>query len=96
MDATKIVTKLLRLAAESIESNRVSLDDEEIGEMIAMFSHRKINIEQTCQRYGISRATLNRWQENGKLPPFRKDSGGKVYLWQDEADRCVSAYENGR
>lgn len=27
MDATKIVTKLLRLAAESIESNRVSLDD---------------------------------------------------------------------
>lgn len=96
MDATKIVTKLLRLAAESIEANRVSLDDEEISEMIAMFSHRKINIEQTCQRYGISRATLNRWQESGKLPPFRKDSGGKVYLWQDEADRCISAYEDGK
>lgn len=94
MNATKVVARLLKLAAESIEANRLSLDDEEISEMIAMFSHRKINIEQTCQRYGISRATLNRWQECGKLPPFMKDSGGKAYLWQDVADKSVSDYEN--
>lgn len=89
---TKIAAMVLRTAASTIEANESELDDDEIKELVLFFTHRKINIEQTCQRYGISRATLNRWQGCGKLPPFHKDSGGKMFLWQDEADRSIAAW----
>lgn len=90
---SKVVARLLRTAATTIETDEGALDDEEIHEIILLFTHRKLNIEQTCQRYGISRATLNRWQDSGKLPPFHKDSGGKMYLWQDEADRSIEEWD---
>lgn len=89
---SKIAARLLRTAATTIESGEDELDDDEIREIILLFTHRKLNIEQICQRYGISRATLNRWQECGKLPQFRKDSGGKMFLWQDEADGAIAQW----
>lgn len=53
---------------------------------------RKLYIEQICQRYGITRATLNRWQQKGKLPPFRHEASRKSYILLSEADRSVKDY----
>lgn len=90
----KTIAKILRGVATMFEQDRCGLDDDELAEVVAMFTHRKMNIEQTCHYYGISRATLNRWQQSGKIPPFRKDCGGKDYLYQDECDESVRKYEN--
>lgn len=70
------------------------LPQEKRMEIIEKFVDRKIGIEQICQRYGITRATLNRWQRKGKLPSFRKDCGGKDYLFTGEADEWVRRWEN--
>lgn len=87
-----MIVKMLRSAADQIEEGSCGMDDEELLAMSEFFMRRKINIEQICQRYGITRATLNRWQQKGKLPHFHKDSGGKDYLFSDEADECVSRW----
>ena len=92
MNNPHIIAKLLRQMADKIDSGQCGLDDEEMIAIGSMILHRKINIEQTCQHFGISRATLNRWQQCGKLPPFRKDSGGKDFLWLDEAEETVRDY----
>lgn len=89
----KLCAKILREAADRIELGKCGLDDDELRAMATMFAHRKLNIEQTCQHFGISRATLNRWQQSGKLPEFKKDSGGKDYLWMDEAEETVERWE---
>lgn len=88
----KIVARMLKDTAEKIDNGSCGLDEEELIALCSMFLHRKINIEQTCQHFGVSRATLNRWQQCGKLPPFHKDCGGKDYLWLDEAEEYVEAW----
>lgn len=90
----KTIAHLLRSVATMFDNDQCGLDDEEMAEVVAMFTHRKMNIEQTCQYFGISRATLNRWQQSGKLPQFRKDCGGKDYLYQDECDEYIAKYNN--
>lgn len=88
-----MVARMLQQTAEDIKEGRFSLDDDEILEISSFLTRRKLNIEQICQQFGISRATLNRWQQEGKLPRFRKDSGGKCYLWLDECRTAVLAWE---
>lgn len=61
-------------------------------EIASALVDRKLYIEQICQRYGITRATLNRWQQKGKLPPFRHEASRKSYILLSEADRSVKDY----
>ena len=89
-----LIARMLRQVADKIDNGSCGLDDEEMLAIGQMMVHRKLNIEQVCQHFGISRATLNRWQQCGKLPPFRKDSGGKDFLWLDEAEEAVNEYES--
>lgn len=91
--STKLYAKILRDAADRIDKDACGLDNDELMEVATIFVHKKMNIEQTCQHFNISRATLNRWQQSGKLPEFRKDSGGKDYLWMDEAEEAVEKWE---
>lgn len=93
MIPNRVVASTLRMYADKIEKNEWGLDDEEMQSLVATMFNRKRNIEQICQDYGISRATLNRWQEKGKLPPFHKDSGGKYYLYSNEADAAIRRWE---
>lgn len=89
----KLFAKILRDAADRIDKGSCGLDDDELMAVAQMMVHRKMNIEQTCQHFGVSRATINRWQQCGKLPEFKKDSGGKDYLWMDEAEEAVETWE---
>lgn len=65
---------------------------DKILEIASALVDRKLYIEQICQRYGITRATLNRWQQKGKLPPFRHEASRKSYILLSEADRSVKDY----
>lgn len=65
---------------------------DKILDIASALVDRKLYIEQICQRYGITRATLNRWQQKGKLPPFRHEASRKSYILLSEADRFVKDY----
>lgn len=65
---------------------------DKILDIATVIVDRKLYIEQICQRYGITRATLNRWQQKGKLPPFRHEASRKSYILLSEADRSVKDY----
>lgn len=82
----KLVGKLLIDAGNRIINGTCGLDDDEILALSSTLLHRKLNIEQTCQTYGFSRATLFRKIERGEFPKPHKDSGGKEYFWQDEIE----------
>lgn len=82
----KLLGKLVIEAGERIRDGKCGLDDEEILELSKTILHRKLNIEQTCQEYGFSRATLYRKIESGEFPEPHKDPGGKEYFWQDEIE----------
>lgn len=92
MDAHRTAAKIFYKIAELIENGGLGLEDEELLAICETMARRKLNIEKVCQRYGITRATLNRWQQKGKLPPFHKDSGGKDYLFSDEADNYIARW----
>lgn len=94
MITNRLISKELRDIADRIDDGTCGVDDEE-GQMIySAMMNRKMNIEKICQTYGISRATLNRWQNKGKLPPFRKDSGGKDYLFSLEIEESLKRWNS--
>lgn len=82
----KLVGNLLINIGEKIKNGDCGLDDEEIKELSTMILHRKLNIEQVCNEYGFSRATLYRKIQSGEFPKPHKDPGGKEYFWQDEIE----------
>lgn len=86
-----IILKLFKDAYDKIESDTCSLDDDEIIDIANMLTHRKLNIEQTCNYLNTSRATLNRMIIDGRIPPARKDTGGNKYWYQDELDVYIEA-----
>lgn len=82
----KVVAKMLRHLAEVIERGQCGMDDEEIATVAQMLTHRKITIEQAAQYLNISRPTLYRRIAEEKIPPPRKEPGGKEYYWLDELE----------
>lgn len=89
----KMIAKMLRQLADRVENGQCGLDADELMEVGAMIAHRKMNIEQVCVHYGISRPTFYRWVESGKLPQPKKDNGDKEYLWLDEVETSVETWE---
>lgn len=85
----KLIGKLLIEVGNKIIDGSCGLDDEEILSISSTILHRKLNIEQTCQVYGFSRATLFRKIANKEFPKPHKDSGGKEYFWQDEIEMFI-------
>lgn len=62
-------------------------------EIAEKFVDRKLYEEDICNRYGISRPTIYRWQKQGKLPKFRHEGGKKNYIFLVEADNAVRTHE---
>lgn len=89
----KLFAKILRDAADRIDAGSCGLDEDELMSVAQMFTHRKMNIEQLGQYFNVSRATIYRWEDKGKLPEFRKDCGDKEYLFLDEAEEAVTKWE---
>lgn len=85
----KLVGNLLIKIGEKIKNGECGLDDDEIKELSTMILHRKLNLEQVCNEYGFSRATLYRKIQSGEFPKPHKDAGGKEYFWQDEIEDCL-------
>lgn len=83
LEETEIVSALSRLD---------KIPRDKMLDIASALVERKLYIEQICQRYGITRATLNRWQQKGKLPPFRHEASRKSYILLSEADRSVKDY----
>ena len=84
------IANLLRIFADSIEQMKGGLYDEEILAIASLLTNRKMSIEQTAQRYGVSRATVYRWIDAGKLPRPHKEPGGKEYMILNECDEYLS------
>jgi len=99
----------LKQIANDLESVDCGLSDDELKRSIAKFNslptekkaeiaekiiNRKLYEEDIIARYGISRPTMYRWIEKGKLPPFHSEGGKKNYLFAIEADEAVSKYES--
>lgn len=34
-----------------------------------------LSVKQMCQRYGVVRSTITRWEGNGRIPPRKNPSG---------------------
>lgn len=86
----KLIGKLIIESGEKIRDGKCGLDDEELLEIGKLVLHRKLNIEQTCSEYGMSRATLSRKVSSGEFPKPHKDPGGKEYFWQDEIETKIN------
>lgn len=89
----KTILKILQNTYDKIEADTCGLDEDEIMSIVNVLSHVKINIEQTCKHLNCSRATLGRMIVDGRVPPPKKDVGGKEYWYQDELDAHIKAYK---
>lgn len=67
-----------------IKNDQCGLDDEEIESLVKIVSHRKRYIADVCEMMGCCQKTLENMVEDGRLPEWRKEPGGKKYMWEDE------------
>ena len=66
---------------------------EEMARIAEAIIDRKMYEESICLKYGISRPTMYRWMEKGKLPcRFRKDGQGKKFLFESECDEALEKW----
>lgn len=84
----------LGLLSDGIKDGRIKVSKRAMKIISAVFGLDIMYIEEICQHYGISRATHSRWVECGKLPPLRKDSGGKKYNYLHECEEALSLWNN--
>ena len=78
-----------------ILQDKCELDDLECGELFLALGHRKMDIEQVCHHYDISRATLDRKIKSGEFPEPHKEAGGKKYFWFDEIETKINQSGKG-
>lgn len=76
--------KILLDAVDRIDNNTCGMSLDDIIETFGPVIRKKLNAEQVCEHYGISRATLTRWMSSGKIPEPHKEPGGKIYWFADE------------
>lgn len=76
--------KILLDAVDRIDNNTCGMSLDDIIETFGPIIRKKLNAEQVCEHYGISRATLTRWISSGKIHEPHKEPGGKIYWFADE------------
>lgn len=89
MISKSIIGKLLIDIGTRILHDECELDEDECNEVFLALGHKKMDIEQVCHHYGISRATLDRKIKNGEFPAPHKELGGKKYFWYDEIETKI-------
>lgn len=90
--SAKAIATIFRQIADKIEAGTCELDDMELTSIANTLIHRKLNAEQMCRHFNISRTTLTRMVADGRLPRPRKTLGGDKYWWQDEAEEHIAEY----
>lgn len=85
----KLVKNLLKSAEDRIDNNTCGVSLDDIIEFMSPIVREKLNAEQVCNHYNISRATLTRWMSSDKIPKPHKDPGGKIYWFADELPSIV-------
>lgn len=77
---------LLIKVGKDIKTGKCGLDDDEARTFVKMFLHRKLYITDICREYGMTPKTLENRVRDGLMPKFRKEAGGKKYMYQDEIE----------
>lgn len=85
-----ILGKIIVDLGNRITKGEFELEEEEMLELAQFFTHKKINLEETCRLCGFSRATLFRKIDSKELPKPHKDLGGKLYYWRDEIETLLN------
>lgn len=88
MQALKnIVSKLLREAADKIDTGNCELSESEAMDIMGVLSHQVMSKENACRHLNMSRSKFDELVRGGKLPKGRKRVGFKEKVWyRDELD----------
>lgn len=86
----KLVTKLLREAADKIETGTCELSTEEACDIMSVIAHEGLSKEQACAYLNCSRATFDNAVRDGLIPKGRKERGRKELTWyKDELSNIL-------
>lgn len=72
-------------------SGEYSLDRDELNFLFELVAQKKLTIEQVCNKYNFSRATLYRRIKDNKFPKPHKEHGGKKYFLLSEIEKYLNA-----
>ena len=89
---TKLIVKLLREAADKIETGNCELSEEEQSDILSVIAHRSLSKEEACNFVNLSRSQFDNLVRQGRLPRGRKLRGRKELIWyEDELRECFDA-----
>lgn len=87
---TNMVAKLLRRAADDLDSGNSKLSDSEATDIMEAVCHREISKAQACNYLNTGRSNFDALVREGKMPKGRKVVGFKELRWyKDEIDACL-------
>lgn len=89
---TKLIVRLLREAADKIETGGCELSEEEQADLLSVIAHRSMSKEEACNFVNLSRSQFDNLVRQGRLPHGRKLRGRKELIWyEDELRACLDA-----
>lgn len=86
----RMIVKLLRETANSIDAGNSELTDQEAMELMSVLSHKVMSKESACIYLNISRSQFDSLVRERIIPKGRKRVGFKELVWyQDELDTAI-------
>ena len=86
----KIIIKMLREAADKIETGNCELSESEAMDIMSVLSHQVMSKEDACLYTNLSRSRFDDLVREGRLPKGRKRRGFKeLVFFRDELDHCL-------
>ena len=87
----KLVSKLLREAADKLDAGTSELSPSEAMDIADALCHRVLSKEMACKHLNLSRSRFDDLVRSRKLPKGRKRVGFKELVWfEDELNACVN------
>lgn len=98
MQALKaLVTRLLREAADKIDSGNCELSESEAMDIMAVLSHQAMSKAQVCKYLNTSSSNFGAMIRAKQMPKGRKVTGYNELRWyRDEIDDCIKKMEEGK
>ena len=80
----RMIAKLLREAADKIDSGNCELSEEEAMEIMSAVAHKALSKEEACLFLNLRRSRFDDLVREGRIPRGRKRRGRKELIWYED------------
>lgn len=88
---SSLISSHLRDIADKLDAGNTNVTEQQAIDILSSITHIALSKEEACDKFGISRATFDRYVLNGYIPRGIKEKHKTNLVWyQDEIEQGLN------